>query len=241
MLTVTGVLLIIGCIRIYNIGERPFTPTNIAAEFSKISVAVWITLALVIAGAIFELILPREKIKPRASVDKKALLSRRIAGIDQNDLSDETAQKLKKEQTLCKTLRILAPSLITVAAIPAIIYSLNFENFGADYNASVIAACTLILPLTFVCMGIAAAYLFITEASIERRLALTKTLSGKIRKSQSTTTVSKKALNPTVLTVIRASVAALAILLIILGIFNGGMADVLSKAVNICTECIGLG
>ena len=32
-----------------------------------------------------------------------------------------------------------------------------------------------------------------------------------------------------------------AVLLIVLGIINGGMADVLNKAVKICTECIGLG
>ena len=29
--------------------------------------------------------------------------------------------------------------------------------------------------------------------------------------------------------------------LVILGILNGGLRDVLAKAVKICTECIGLG
>lgn len=33
----------------------------------------------------------------------------------------------------------------------------------------------------------------------------------------------------------------LAVLLIGLGIINGGLWDVLVKAINICTECIGLG
>ena len=32
-----------------------------------------------------------------------------------------------------------------------------------------------------------------------------------------------------------------AIVYIIIGVLNGGMADVLGKAINICTECIGLG
>ena len=35
--------------------------------------------------------------------------------------------------------------------------------------------------------------------------------------------------------------AALALLFIILGVMNGGARDVLIKAINICTECIGLG
>lgn len=34
---------------------------------------------------------------------------------------------------------------------------------------------------------------------------------------------------------------ALAVVLIVLGIMNGGLRDVLVKAVNICSECIGLG
>ena len=40
---------------------------------------------------------------------------------------------------------------------------------------------------------------------------------------------------------IRIALLVISIALIIAGILNGGMADVLSKAVNICTECIGLG
>ena len=31
------------------------------------------------------------------------------------------------------------------------------------------------------------------------------------------------------------------IVLVVLGILNGGMLDVLTKAVRICSECIGLG
>ncbi|MBQ8302391.1 MAG: thioredoxin [Clostridia bacterium] len=33
----------------------------------------------------------------------------------------------------------------------------------------------------------------------------------------------------------------ISLVLVVLGIFNGGVADVLGKAVKICTECIGLG
>jgi len=33
----------------------------------------------------------------------------------------------------------------------------------------------------------------------------------------------------------------LSVVLIVLGIANGGLWDVLVKAINICTECIGLG
>lgn len=40
---------------------------------------------------------------------------------------------------------------------------------------------------------------------------------------------------------LRAAVFALAAVLIVLGILNGGLEDVLAKGAAICTECIGLG
>ena len=39
----------------------------------------------------------------------------------------------------------------------------------------------------------------------------------------------------------RVTVLCLGVLFIILGVMNGGSRDVLVKAINICTECIGLG
>ena len=40
---------------------------------------------------------------------------------------------------------------------------------------------------------------------------------------------------------IRALLYGIAVLFVVLGIFNGGMRDVFVKAIQICTECIGLG
>ena len=40
---------------------------------------------------------------------------------------------------------------------------------------------------------------------------------------------------------VRLAVLMLAVLFVIAGIFNGSMEDMLIKAVNICTECVGLG
>ena len=39
----------------------------------------------------------------------------------------------------------------------------------------------------------------------------------------------------------RLSILCLGVLFIVLGVMNGGARDVLVKAINICTECIGLG
>ena len=45
----------------------------------------------------------------------------------------------------------------------------------------------------------------------------------------------------TSLTAIRIAVLCAALFFLLLGYFSGGSTDVLTKAVNICTECIGLG
>ena len=41
--------------------------------------------------------------------------------------------------------------------------------------------------------------------------------------------------------ILRGALYIAAAALIVCGIANGGMRDVLVKAINICTECIGLG
>ena len=41
--------------------------------------------------------------------------------------------------------------------------------------------------------------------------------------------------------VLWAVLAVIGVLLVVLGILNGGAGDVLAKAVKICSECIGIG
>ncbi len=50
-----------------------------------------------------------------------------------------------------------------------------------------------------------------------------------------------KPMNARVKTAVCAGLLAIAAALIVPGIINGGLYDVFVKAVNICTECIGLG
>ena len=45
----------------------------------------------------------------------------------------------------------------------------------------------------------------------------------------------------TISSILRAALLAIAILLIVSGILNGSMRDVLYKAIIVCSECIGLG
>ncbi len=51
----------------------------------------------------------------------------------------------------------------------------------------------------------------------------------------------KKVIPPEKLKIIRLVVLALAVIFIIAGIANGNMYAIMIKAINICTECVGLG
>ena len=74
---------------------------------------------------------------------------------------------------------------------------------------------------------------FFCRRSMEREIALLKGVPG----SKAVEVAAK----PAYLPVVRIVLYALAVILIVTGIGNGGMRDVLIKAINICTECIGLG
>ena len=47
--------------------------------------------------------------------------------------------------------------------------------------------------------------------------------------------------NNKIVNIARGVISSVAVVLIIVGYFDGGAADILQKAINICTECIGLG
>jgi len=62
-----------------------------------------------------------------------------------------------------------------------------------------------------------------------------------VRRSNISYTRIKKHFQESHILLIRAMLYVLAIVFIVLGVMNGGLRDVLVKAINICTECIGLG
>ena len=240
MLIVTGVLLMVACVNIYNIGTRPFTIPNISAEFSKISAFVWITVGCILVCGVLSLVFPEENKRPRALIEKKVTLARLLRRVNLDATCEETRAKFAAEKKLCKYLRIATILLCVAAAIPAVIYLLDFSHFGEDYNQSVIMACAWILPCTFVSMGIYLIYNHLQNASIERQITLAKAAMAESKNF--TTPVAKEIKEDNkIVNIIRIAIAVIAVAFLIAGIVNGGMADVLSKAINICTECIGLG
>ena len=94
------------------------------------------------------------------------------------------------------------------------------------------SAC-LFLPLIY---AIFATYH--AKASFEREFAVAKQIKT-TKVSQSTDAAPVNASNKKL--IIQCVLVVIALTLLLVGLFTGGVADVITKAINICTECIGLG
>ena len=90
-------------------------------------------------------------------------------------------------------------------------------------------------------MGVCIAYVYVESASIERQIGLVKAAIAESSASLSKVAPKNRKSYSKITLCIRVTLAVLALAFIVAGILNGGMADVLAKAIAICTECIGLG
>ena len=128
---------------------------------------------------------------------------------------------------------------------------LNKNNFPADdINAEMVNAMLFVIPCAIVSLAAIFATMLICTSSYARELSLVKAslktakkdISGQMSAvSGQQATKEPNSQNEKILLGARLTLAVIAVVFIVVGIFNGGMADVLQKAINICTECIGLG
>lgn len=233
---ITGLLLILSCISIYQSGNRPFTPESIGNHWNAIQIPVYITLGAIVVGLILHLCLPRDAEKKQIVHNRRALLSRMLRRVDPND--EGYAAVAKREQSLRKALYVLSPIAAVVLTIPFVIHLFTY-GFTADYNASVIAAMPTLLLASLGTVAIGTTLLYLRDASLVRQTEAAKQSLARASVAPSAPTPKKDPC--TAVFALRIGIVAVALVLLVLGILNGGMADVLDKAINICTECIGLG
>ena len=123
------------------------------------------------------------------------------------------------------------------------IFVLNPLNYTSDYNGSVIYIMALILPWLVLGSGIIFAYLYVEDMLLTARVKSVKEALASEDGNRSPTPEEKKdcKCNKKQVILARIIVLIIALGLLTVGIFGDGMKDVLDKAINICTECIGLG
>ena len=240
LLIVSGILLIVACVGVYRSAEySPFTPEAIATHFQPIAIPIFVTIAVLIGGIVLRIVFPSKDSRPRAVLDRRAMLLRMKESFTVTDVAYETASK--KERTLRTALFCGGALLCAIAAIPAILHLFSQNAFLEDYNASVLAFMPTLSIFATATTAVCTLVPYLAELSYKRETAELKAAIAKGgQKREKEKTVSRDRATALVWG-IRLALLAAAALLLTFGILGGGMADILSKAINICTECIGLG
>ena len=233
-LIVAAVCLIVSAYTIYNLGDSPYTPESIGAEYAKIAVPLGVAIFAVIAGILLNILLPMPKIKSKS--DKDPFIKLRIM---QKKLSaDCNHTGIAHERQIRKIARIVCALLCTIAFIPAIITLCDYGSFTVDNLTPALLRVVGMLALGAVISGI---ILFILSV-IERKSATKEIEWTKVALSESKG-IDKKVTqnNDNKIKITRLVLVGIACALIIIGLTQDGFYDVLQKAIRICTECIGLG
>ena len=258
----TGIMFIAMCIAIYASGDQPFTRESIG---KALIIMIPTTLALFItasAGAIFSFFAsPKEKKK----LEKNLQFTRiRLAKLcDMEKLTDAERNDIVRERTTRYVIGGSGLIFLVAALIYPVTYIFSPDRFGAQgvklANSEVLCAFSVIILclvpfIIYTVFGILA-----FRASCQREINVLKVGTARIAKEKKApsenaeqtsvvfeegsdvlikkaTPVSKKAIF-----IMQIILVFTAITFIVIGIINGGMADVFEKARKICTECIGLG
>lgn len=231
-LAVAGVCLMVACVSIYNAGDRPFTPEAVAAAFSGIALPVYICLALVAGGFLLDGFWGLEKKKTAPEKQYGAILNKLHAKA-QVQTAPVVAQQKKR-----KLHKVITLVLLAVGSVVFLNYGADPANFTMeDVTGSMVKAMYWLLPCMAVPFGYAVFTAYYCRKSLQREIVLVKQAIAEGAPSPK----DAKPAKPCHIGYVRWAILGIAVALLVYGFFAGGTKDVLTKAVNICTECVGLG
>ena len=232
VMVAAGVCLIVQCLDIYRSGS--YTRQAVAEHFAPIAVPIYLCLALVIGGFILKFALPNQAGKSR-TVQRAMVLANLHARRDLGQATPEVVAEVSREQRLRRRNTTIAWALLVVGSVVFLSYGCNPGNFGTDITASMITAMWVLLPCLAVPFLWAVYAAGQAAKSMDREIALMKQAPAG---TPSPTGPDKEARLVRTLQVVCLGVG---LVILVAGFVSGGTADVLTKAINICTECIGLG
>ncbi len=148
-------------------------------------------------------------------------------------------ESLKKEKIKMKIAAIINLIILVICSIMGLCYLLNVKHFDPQGNLSEQAIQMSIHLSPWVIISFTSLILKTFYDEIRSRNCVT--IIKKILLDGSGTKIIKTNINNKYLLITRLFIISISVVLIIVGIINGEATDVLQKAINICTECIGLG
>ena len=254
ILAVVGILFICSCYSIYKSGSSPFTRQSIGEAFRRIAVPVYLLISVVIIGAGIDAIIMKDEKKLKAHTSLSVQVERLASRVDLDTLPLELSSKILKERRLRTVLSRVRFALVVLSAFLPLIYLLNPANFPAvsgEYNAEILHGMLLYLVFLLPVALFEVAFVIVRDLSLAKESEALKEgvkLVGRsdvqITKIPTKLDMAKdffKENSKQITLGVRIALVGCAVVFIVAGIINGGMSDVLNKAIKICTECIGLG
>ena len=243
-LCVLGVLTVLACYNIYISGDSPFTRESVGRALLSLLVPALLTLVSIVGGFVTARIFPAPTKKEGSAVSDATLLARLSAKCDLT-ADAERADKIRRERTLRRILRVVTVALAVGATAVALLLGLDPGRYTEDLNGSVLRLFVTLLLCYFPALISACVWQIVEPSSLRRELAHLRALPRAEKKQEegkkgALLTFLRQNEKPVLLGV-RIALIGAAALYITLGVLNGGMSDVLQKAIKICTECIGLG
>ena len=250
-----GIAFIAQIISIYrSTPQNPYTAERIEEHFKEIAPLFWAWIVLIVGGGVLFAVIPEEKIKPRAYTELKNTLLK----LENRLPIDSDCSELKRQ----RVFRLIVGSVCSVLCLVSGIVSLSIlldksytPNFKGDFFAAHGGAADRLLS---VMPWIIAAFLAAVTVSVlfgvsqKKELGILKAELVKNAKNKGEKREVKKLSEKVhekfpilksekLLLGVRLGFAVVGVTFVVWGVLNGGMADVLAKAVEICTQCIGLG
>ena len=247
---VIGLLFIIQAATIYYSGT-PYSREIAGEKLMQILAPVILWIVAVVAGYVLTVLFPcadEVRAKPNAQKALSRLRSRMPKGESEAFLEERA--RFKKYELTRLVIWSVCAAFALASAIVSIVYLANTAHFaGVNLNGEVLRMLKNVMPWVGVSFLLFVGAVIYEHYSAKRELESMKKLlvlgrgcpleENKWTAVQSTVgTVTR---SKWFILGVRLAVLALALVFIGVGIWNGGMKDVLDKAIKICTECIGLG
>ncbi len=235
---VAGACLIAACLGIYlSGGEQLYTPEKVAEHFASIALWVYLFIAAVIAGFVLDFFLPASGKKIKAEKNLPATLDRLLSKRNLDTCDSTLKAQIAALETGRRRDKIITLAVLGVCSVGFLLYGANPANFHqSQINASMARAVVILLCCLAPAFGCALGAHYRGKASLQKEIDLVKQIPAGDPVPQC-----PKQDRAKILTALRWVLLCAAVVILLYGFFSGGTADVLTKAKNICTECVGLG